>query len=123
MLRYAVGQDLAALCRLRCAVYGGTLQDAAGWLQHVAGLSNTLLLEPENGGAPTAMLAAIPVTYGLHRGIWMRGMAVQPGQAGEELFCRLTADCVRAFAASGCEFALATPRGAAAAGRLGDVLE
>ena len=118
MLRYAVGQDLAALCRLRCAVYGGTLQDAAGWLQYVAGLSNTLLLESESGGAPTAMLAAIPVTYGLHRGIWLRGIAVQPGLAGEELVCRLTADCVRAFAASGCEFALATPRGSAAAGQL-----
>ena len=52
MLRYAVGQDLAALCRLRCAVYGGTLQDAAGWLQYVAGLSNTLLLEPESTPTP-----------------------------------------------------------------------
>lgn len=118
MLRYAEPQDLAALAALRCAVYGGSRQEAEGWLQHIAGLSNTLLLESDDPARPTAMLAAIPVDYGFHRGIWLRGAAVRPGAAGEELLPHLVSDCVRAFAASGCEFALATPRSAAAAARL-----
>lgn len=110
MLRYAEPQDLPALCSLRCAVYGGTRQDAEGWLRSVAGLSNTLLLESEDGGLPSAMLAAIPINYGLHRGIWLRGMAVRQDRPGGVFLSHLLADCVRAFAANGWEFALATPR-------------
>ena len=50
MLRIAAAEDLTALTRLRRAATGDSAEDAAGWLQRVAGLENILLLEKP--GAP-----------------------------------------------------------------------
>ena len=69
MLRKATEEDLSALVALRCKAAGTNRADAAGWLQNVAGLENILVLE-KNGQPPAAMLAAVPVEYGQHHGIW-----------------------------------------------------
>ena len=61
MVRMAAADDLETLVRLRCARYGETPADAAGWLLNVAGLDNILVLE-QAGHTPAAMLAAVPVT-------------------------------------------------------------
>ena len=45
MLRIAAAEDLTALTRLRRAATDDSAEDAAGWLQRVAGLENILLLE------------------------------------------------------------------------------
>lgn len=119
MLRGATQDDLAALIRLRCAAYGGSVEDAAGWLQNIAGLENLLVLESGDADPmPLIMLAAVPVEYGSHRGIQFCGPAVRPGVDGSALLSHLMADCVRAFSANGCEFALATPQSAELAARL-----
>ena len=47
MLRKATPQDMDALVRFRCDVFGGSPEAAAGWLQHIAGLDNILLVLPE----------------------------------------------------------------------------
>ena len=116
MLRYAQATDLPALAALRAQSAGGTLQEAAGWLQNVVGLDNVLLLEDANG-APLALLAAQPVEYGAHRGVWFSGSAVRKG-LDQNVLPHLLSDCTRAFAASGCEFALATPKTTSMAGQL-----
>ena len=54
MLRIAAAEDLTALTRLRRAATGDSAEDAAGWLQRVAGLENILLLEKP--GAPPALM-------------------------------------------------------------------
>ena len=56
MLRIAAAEDLTALTRLRRAATGDSAEDAAGWLQRVAGLENILLLEKP--GAPPALMLA-----------------------------------------------------------------
>ena len=50
MLRIAAAEDLTALTRLRRAATGDSVEDAAGWLQRVAGLENILLLEKPTKG-------------------------------------------------------------------------
>ena len=67
MLRKATAKDLSALAALRCRAAGTGRADAEGWLQNVAGLENILVLE-RPGQPPAAMLAAVPVEYGQHRG-------------------------------------------------------
>ena len=69
MLRKATADDLPALTALRCGAAKANPADAAGWLQNVAGLENILVLE--KNGQPAAMLAAVPVKYGQHRGVWL----------------------------------------------------
>lgn len=119
MLRSATQDDLSVLIRLRCAVYGGSEEEAAGWLQRIAGLENLLLLESgDEDPTPLIMLAVIPVEYGSHRGIQFSDPAVRPGVEGSALLSHLMGDCVRAFAASGCEFALATPQNGELAAQL-----
>lgn len=117
MLRYAVQADLPSLTALRCAVHGGSEQDAAGWLQRIVGLENVLLLEDDTAGI-IAMLGALPVEYGHHRGIWFCGPAARREIDSGTLFGTLIESCARAFAASGYDFALSTPRSAAMAGQL-----
>lgn len=110
MLRTANAQDLNALVELRCAQYGGTARDAAGWLQNVAGLENILLLH-RPGEAPAAMLAAVPVQYRQRQGVWFCGAAAVQGIPRETLLTRLLSGCLRAFAAKGYDFALYFPQG------------
>ena len=57
MLRIAAAEDLTALTRLRRAATDDSAEDAAGWLQRVAGLENILLLEKPG----TPLSAARPV--------------------------------------------------------------
>lgn len=80
MLRKATEEDLSALVALRCKAAGTNRADAAGWLQNVAGLENILVLE-KSGQPPAAMLAAVPVEYGQHHGIWLCGAAGGAGRA------------------------------------------
>ena len=78
MLRIAAAEDLTALTRLRRAATGDSAEDAAGWLQRVAGLENILLLE-KPGAPPALMLAAVPVHYAHRKGIWFTGLAADKG--------------------------------------------
>ena len=79
MLRKATADDLPALTALRCGAAKANPVDAAGWLQNVAGLENILVLE--KNGQSAAMLAAVPVKYGQHRGVWLCGAAGVQGRA------------------------------------------
>ena len=117
MVRAAGEEDLQALVRLRCARYGGTEQDAAGWLCRVAGLEHILVVQPPEK-PPAAMLGAVPVRYGERRGIWLCGAAAADGVPWAELLPRLLQSCLRAFAAKGYDFAVLTPDSAAEATRL-----
>ncbi len=111
MLRMATAKDLPALVELRCARYGGSRADAAGWLQNVAGLDHTLLVQA--GEAPVqAMLAAVPAQYRQHRGVWFCGAAAADGVPLQTLLPRLLGGCLRAFAQSGVTFAVAAPHDA-----------
>ena len=74
MLRKATQDDLPALVALRCKAARTNRTDAAGWLQNVAGLEIILLLV-KSGAPPAAMLAAVPVEYGQHHGVWFCGLA------------------------------------------------
>ena len=78
MLRKATQDDLPALVALRCKAARTNRTDAAGWLQNVAGLENILLLV-KSGAPPAAMLAAVPVEYGQHHGVWLCGLAGEQG--------------------------------------------
>ena len=78
MLRIAAAEDLTALTRLRRAATDDSAEDAAGWLQRVAGLENILLLE-KPGAPPALMLAAVPVHYAHRKGIWFTGLAADKG--------------------------------------------
>ena len=81
MLRIAAAEDLTALTRLRRAATGDSAEDAAGWLQRVAGLENILLLE-KPGAPPALMLAAVPVHYAHRKGIWFTGLAADKRRPG-----------------------------------------
>ncbi|MGN0983709.1 MAG: hypothetical protein ACI4OI_02605, partial [Gemmiger sp.] len=86
---------------------------------NIAGLDNLLLLESGDADPmPLLMLAAVPTRYGAHRGVHFCGAAARHGVDGDALLSNLMADCVRAYAANGCEFALATPQSAQTAARL-----
>ncbi|WP_455500322.1 hypothetical protein [Gemmiger sp.] len=108
MLRKATADDLSALAALRCKAAKTTRADAAGWLQNVAGLENILILE-KAGSPPAAMLAAVPVEYGQHRGIWLCGAAGEQGVPLDRLLPKLIESCLRAYGASGFDFAVMTP--------------
>ena len=114
MLRIAAAEDLTALTRLRRAATGDSAEDAAGWLQRVAGLENILLLE-KPGAPPALMLAAVPVHYAHRKGIWFTGLAA------DKLLPRLLEGALRAFAENGCDFAVMTPDTAADASHLADL--
>ncbi len=107
MLRKATADDLPALTALRCGAAKANPVDAAGWLQNVAGLENILVLE--KNGQPTAMLAAVPVKYGQHRGVWLCGAAGVQGVPMDRLLPKIMEGCLRAYGASGFDFAVTTP--------------
>lgn len=110
MLRKATEEDLSALVALRCKAAGTNRADAAGWLQNVAGLENILVLE-KSGQPPAAMLAAVPVEYGQHHGIWLCGAAGAQGVPLDRLLPKLIESCLRAYGASGFDFAVMTSDG------------
>ena len=87
MLRKATADDLPALTALRCGAAKANPVDAAGWLQNVAGLENILVLE--KNGQPAAMLAAVPVKYGQHHGVWLCGAAGVQGVPMDRLLAAL----------------------------------
>ena len=118
MLRIAAAEDLTALTQLRRAATGDSAEDAAGWLQRVAGLENILLLE-KPGAPPALMLAAVPVHYAHRKGIWFTGLAADRGVPADKLLPKLLEGALRAFAEKGCDFAVMTPDTAADAARLG----
>ena len=120
MLRIAAAEDLTALTRLRRAATGDSAEDAAGWLQRVAGLENILLLE-KPGAPPALMLAAVPVHYAHRKGIWFTGLAADKGVPADKLLPRLLEGALRAFAENGCDFAVMTPDTAADASHLEDL--
>ena len=95
---------------LRCKAAGTNRADAAGWLQNVAGLENILVLE-KNGQPPAAMLAAVPVEYGQHHGIWLCGAAGAQGVPLDRLLPKWIESCLRAYGASGFDFAVMTSDG------------
>ena len=107
MLRKATADDLPALTALRCGAAKANPVDAAGWLQNVAGLENILVLE--KNGQPAAMLAAVPVKYGQHRGVWLCGAAGVQGVPMDRLLPKIMEGCLRAYGASGFDFAVTTP--------------
>ena len=111
MLRKATQDDLPALVALRCKAVRTNRTDAAGWLQNVAGLENILLLV-KSGAPPAAMLAAVPVEYGQHHGVWLCGLAGEQGIPLDHLLPKLLESCLRAYGASGFDFAVMTPEGA-----------
>ena len=108
MLRTASAADLNALIELRCIRYGTAKDDAAGWLQNVAGLDNVLVVERPDG-TPAAMLAAVPVRYRHRQGVWFCGAAAGAEVPREMLLTRLLTGCLRAFAAKGYDFAVFAP--------------
>mgnify|MGYP005895766837 FL=1 len=110
MLRKATEEDLSALVALRCKAAGTNRADAAGWLQNVAGLENILVLE-KSGQPPAAMLAAVPVEYGQHHGIWLCGAAGAQGVPLDRLLPKWIESCLRAYGASGFDFAVMTSDG------------
>lgn len=111
MVRMAGAEDLQALVDLRCARYGDTRADAAGWLQNVAGLEHILILQQPDH-PPAAMLAAVPVQYTHRKGIWFCGAAAAPGVDRESLLPKLLESCLRAFGAKGYDFAVLAPENA-----------
>ena len=120
MLRKATAEDLNALVALRCKTTQTTKNDAAGWLQNVAGLENILLLEGADN-ALAAMLAAVPVEYGQHHGVWLCGIAGAPGVPLDHLLPKLLAGCLRAYGASGFDFAVMTAENGRNADTLGSL--
>lgn len=111
MVRMADTDDLEALVDLRCARYGDTRADAAGWLQNVAGLEHILVLQ-QPGHAPAAMLAAVPVQYTHRKGVWFCGAAADKDVPMDVLLPKLLASCLRAFGTKEYEFAVLAPESA-----------
>lgn len=111
MVRTADTDDLQALVDLRCARYGESRDDAAGWLQNVAGLAHILVLQ-QQGKPAAAMLAAVPVQYSHHKGIWFCGAAAAQGISMETLLPKLLSGCLRAFGAKDYDFAVLAPENA-----------
>ena len=116
MLRKATVQDIPALAALRCQTADTTPQEAAAWLQSVAGIENILVLQKDD--TPVVMLAAVPVNYYQHKGLWFCGFAAQKGLDGSTILPKLLAGCLRAYAASGIEFAVINPYDAKQAAEL-----
>ena len=63
----------------------------------------------EKSGQPAAMLAAVPVKYGQHRGVWLCGAAGVQGVPMDRLLPKIMEGCLRAYGASGFDFAVTTP--------------
>ena len=55
------------------------------------------------------MLAAVPVKYGQHRGVWLCGAAGVQGVPMDRLLPKIMEGCLRAYGASGFDFAVTTP--------------
>ena len=109
-LRRAQPADLPALAALRAEAFGTDTAEARGWLEHIAGLENVLVLE--RGGTPpqpAGLLAAVPVECGGRPGVWLDGMLTRPEARGRGVMKNLLAACLKAYAQSGYEFAVAAP--------------
>lgn len=106
MLRKATADDLPALTALRCGAAKANPVDAAGWLQNVAGLENILVLEKNS--QPAGMLAAVRSSTASTAA---SGCAAQPGagRAMDRLLPKIMEGCLRAYGASGFDFAVTTP--------------
>ena len=113
-LRRAHSADLPALAALRAEAFGTDEAEARGWMQHIAGLDNVLVLE--RGGEPLALLGAVPVDCGRRRGVWFSGMLTRPEARGHGVMKNLMSVCLRAYAQSGYDFAVTAP-GASRASR------
>lgn len=121
MLRKATDADLEMLTAFRREAYGGSRTEIAGWLNHIVGTDNILLVErpgAQSGEQPAAMLCAVPVEMAGHRGIWFCGMATHPQFQGRGLMTHLLTGCIKAYAAGGYEFAVVVPETSRAASRL-----
>lgn len=119
MLRKATPADLDTLAAFRHEAYGGSKAEIAGWLQNIVGIDNVFLVEQEGAqGGLVSMVCAVPVELRGRRGVWLCGMATAPQFRGRSLMTRLLDGCLRAFSASGFEFAVAVPETARAAARL-----
>lgn len=55
------------------------------------------------------MLAAVPVKYGQHRGVRLCGAAGVQGVPMDRLLPKIMEGCLRAYGASGFDFAVTTP--------------
>ena len=111
--------DLDTLVAFRHEAYGGSKAEIAGWLQNIVGIDNVFLVEQEGAqGGLVSMVCAVPVELHGRRGVWLCGMATAPQFRGRGLMTRLLDGCLRAFSASGFEFAVAVPETARAAARL-----
>ena len=111
VLRKAEPADLESLAALRAESCGTDRAEAIDWLQKMAGLENVLLLAHTAGDstAVAAMLAAVPVECGRRRGLWFTGMATAAPLRGRGVMEKLLDACLRAYAQSGCEFAVTVP--------------
>ena len=120
MLRKATQADLDTLTAFRHEACGGSRTEIAGWLQNIVGLDNIFLVEQETaaGGRPVSMLCAVPVDTRGRKGVWFCGMATAPEFRGRGFMSRLLDGCLRAFAASGFEFAVVVPETARTAAQL-----
>lgn len=121
MLCKATEADLEQLIAFRQQAYGGNRQEAVSWLCGIMGLENILLLakeQPEGPPRPAAMVGVVPVECGHRKGVWFCGMATVPALRGRGLITRLLDTCLRAYAANGCDFAVAAPETARAAQKL-----
>ena len=78
MLRKATEEDLSAPGGAALPTAGQSAEDAAGWLQNVAGLENILVLEKPGAPAPDAGRRTGPVRPP-HQGIWFSGLAAGQG--------------------------------------------
>lgn len=121
MLRKATDADLEMLTDFRHEAYGGSRTEIAGWLKNIVGPDNILLVELPGGektAPPVSMLCAVPVETAGRRGIWFCGMTTRPQYRGRGLMTHLLDGCIRAYAASGYEFAVVVPEASWAAARL-----
>lgn len=111
VLRRAEPADLESLAALRAEAFGTTRSEAVDWLEKMVGLENVLLLAHTSGGntAVAALLAAVPVECGRRRGIWFTGMATAAPVRGHGIMDKLLDACLRAYAQSGCDFAVTVP--------------
>lgn len=84
--------------------------DAAGWLQMWR--AGNILLLVKSGAPPRLCWRLCPVEYGQHHGVWLCGLAGEQGVPLDRLLPKLLESCLRAYGASGFDFAVMTPEGA-----------
>lgn len=124
MLCKATEADLEQLIAFRRQAFGGSRQQAEDWLCGIIGLDNLLLLAKDMAQQKpriAAMLGAVPVECGHHRGVWFCGMATIPELRGRGLMTKLLSTCMRAYGANGCDFAVTAPENSRAARKLGEM--